>query len=83
MSLFTGVTGNHKLAGVVGMSAYLLLGDKAREMGEARPGGLPNKDTPFFMAHGDSDPLVKPEWGTLTAEMLKKWGHTVDFRTYK
>lgn len=36
------------------------------------------------MGNGDVDPLVKYEWGTETAKILKEMGWTnVDFRTYK
>lgn len=80
LSLFTGVTLKDKIAGVIGLSSYLLLGEKAKEM---IPEDGPNKNTPFFMGHGDSDPLVKYEWGQSTAKALKEWGFKVDFRTYK
>jgi len=83
MSLFTGATTPHKLAGVFGLSSYLLLGDKIKELAEAAKGI--NKETPILMGHGDADPLIKYEWGMKTAEALKtELGHTrVDFRTYK
>jgi predicted esterase len=83
MSLFTGATTPHKLAGVFGLSSYLLLGNKIKELAEEAKGI--NRDTPFFMGHGDADPLVKYEWGVKTAEALRtELGHTkVDFQTYK
>jgi predicted esterase len=83
MSLFTGATTPHKLAGVFGLSSYLLLGDKIKELAEGAKGI--NKETPILMGHGDADPLIKYEWGMKTAEALKtELGHTrVDFRTYK
>lgn len=46
------------------------------------PSPIPNQDTPIFMGHGDSDPLVKYEWGQGTAQGLKELGFKVDFRTY-
>jgi predicted esterase len=83
MSLFTGATTPHKLAGMFGLSSYLLLGDKIKELAEEAKGI--NKETPIFMGHGDADLLVKYEWGVKTAEALRtELGHTkVDFRTYK
>lgn len=83
LSIFTGVTTPHKLAGVFGLSSYLLMGDKIKELAEEANGI--NKETPIFMGHGDADPLVKYEWGTKTAEFLRtELGQTkVDFRTYK
>ena len=35
------------------------------------------------MGHGDVDPLVKHEWGSETAKVLRESGWRVDFRTYK
>lgn len=47
------------------------------------PAQNPNKDTPIFMGHGDADQVVRYEWGKRTAEKLKEWGWTVDFRRYQ
>ncbi|KAL8794832.1 MAG: hypothetical protein Q9195_002660 [Heterodermia aff. obscurata] len=80
MSLFAGITCPDKLAGIVGLSSYLLMEGKVKEY---VPEENPNKETPIFMGHGDSDPLVKYEWGVATAEILKKWGWSVDLKTYK
>ena len=80
MSLLSGVTCSTKLGGIFGLSCYLLLQGKLREM---VPGDTPNLKTPIFMGHGDADPLVKVQWGQATAEKLKSWGYDVDFRTYK
>jgi predicted esterase len=74
------LTATSKLAGVVGLSSYLLMGDKAQGL---IPETRLNAQTPFFMGHGDSDPLVKYEWGQKTAQKLKEFGFQVDFRTYK
>ena len=79
MALFGGVTCPQKLAGIFGLSSYLLLQGKIREL---VPAENPNKDTPIFMGHGDADMVVKYEWGKRTAEKLKEWGWNVDFRTY-
>ena len=82
MSIFTGVTTPHKLGGVFGLSSYLVLGDKIKEL--AKEANDSNKDTPFFMGHGDVDELVKLRWGQQTAELLRnELGHRVEFKTYK
>ena len=82
MSIFTGVTTPHKLAGVFGLSCYLVLADKVKEL--AKEANEVNKDTPFFMGHGDRDEVVKHKWGQHTAEFLKKeLGHKVEFKTYR
>ncbi|KAL9625034.1 MAG: hypothetical protein Q9160_000763 [Pyrenula sp. 1 TL-2023] len=78
MSVFTGLSTNHQLGGIVGLSCYLLLGDKIKDLATGA-----NKHTPVFMGHGDSDPLVKFEWGRMTAEKLKEMGHQVDFNSYR
>ena len=83
MSIFTGVTTPHKLAGVVGLSCYLVMGNKVAQLAKEEAKEV-NKDTPFFMGHGDSDEVVQYTWGEKTAEFLRKeLGHKVEFKTYK
>ncbi|KAK3690604.1 hypothetical protein LTR37_019100 [Vermiconidia calcicola] len=80
MSLLSGVTCSTKLGGIFGLSCYLLLQGKLREM---VPAENPNQRTPIFMGHGIADPLIKVEWGQMTADKLKGWGWDVDFKTYR
>ena len=80
ISLFTGVTSSEKLAGIFGLSSYLLLHDKIKDYVTTESS---NKSTPVFMGHGDVDPLVRHDWGSETAKALRELGWTVDFRTYK
>lgn len=82
VSIFTGLTTKHKLGGVFGLSCYLLLGDKlgtfVKEANDA------NKDTPFFMGHGDADEVVKYRWGQKTAEVVRDtYKHQIEFKTYR
>jgi len=79
MSLFSGITCPDKLAGIVGLSSFLLMGDKVKGL---IPENNPNKDTPIFMGHGDRDTLVKYVWGQQTAKVLEELGFGVDFQTY-
>ncbi|RMY88149.1 hypothetical protein D0864_06702 [Hortaea werneckii] len=79
MSLLAGITCPTKLGGIFGLSSYLLLRDKVQSL---VPAESPNKDTGIFMGHGDSDPIVRYEWGQQTAAKLREWGWKVDFRTY-
>ncbi|KAJ9635439.1 hypothetical protein H2201_003101 [Coniosporium apollinis] len=79
ISLLAGITCPHKLGGIFGLSSYLLLQGRIKDM---VPAQNPNKDTPIFMGHGDADQVVRYEWGKRTAEKLKEWGWNVDFRTY-
>lgn len=80
MSLMAGVTCPTKLGGIFGLSCYLLLQGKVKDM---VPAANPNKATPIFMGHGDADPVVKYAWGKKTAEQLTEWGWDVNFKTYK
>ena len=80
MSLISGITCPHKLGGIFGLSCYLLLQSKFKEL---VPANNPNKDTPIFMGHGDADAVVQHKWGKNSADELLKAGWNVDFRTYK
>ena len=80
MSLMAGITCPTKLGGIFGLSCYLLLQSKVKDM---VPAESPNQKTPIFMGHGDADPLVKVQWGQGTAEKLRSWGWEVDFKTYR
>jgi predicted esterase len=79
MSLFSGITSDKRLGGIFGLSCYLLLHSKLNEL--TKNGA--NKETPIFMGHGDSDPLVRPEWGVKTAQELKAAGYKVDLNMYR
>lgn len=80
MSIFSGLTCRHKLGGIFGLSCYLLIHSKIQSF---IPPDNANLQTPIFMGHGDSDPLVKPEWATQTAQVLKDWGYKVNLKMYK
>ena len=80
MSLISGITCPHKLGGIFGLSCYLLLQSKFKEL---VPANNPNKDTPIFMGHGNADAVVQHKWGKNSADELLKAGWNVDFRTYK
>ncbi len=82
MALFTGLTTQHKLAGIFGLSCYLLMGSKVKAL--AAENGNANRDSRWFMGHGDADPLVRYEWGVRTAEVLRSELGVADleFKTY-
>jgi predicted esterase len=80
MSLLSGVTSKNQLGGIFGLSCYLLLQKKIKDM---IPEGSPNQNTPIFMGHGDADQVVAHKWGKMSADELTKHGYKVDFRTYK
>ncbi|CAD6585890.1 MAG: hypothetical protein ASARMPRED_002342 [Alectoria sarmentosa] len=80
ISLFTGITSPDKLAGIFGLSSYLLLHNKIKDYVKSES---TNKDTLIFMGHGNKDPMVKYEWGLDTSKVLREMGWVVDFRTYE
>jgi len=65
------------LGGVLALSTYLPLADKA--VGEALPG---TRDTPIFMAHGRSDPVIPYVLGADSRDALLRFGYTVDWHEY-
>ncbi|KAH8799989.1 acyl-protein thioesterase-like protein [Hyaloscypha sp. PMI_1271] len=80
MAIFSGVTSKEKLGGIFGMSCYLLMHNKVESL-LPREGG--NKETRIWMGHGDSDPLVRPEWGQKTAQKLRDMGFGVELKMYR
>ena len=82
VSLFTGLTIKQKLAGIFGLSCYLVLHDQIPNF--IKEANKVNQDTPFFIAHGDADQVVRYEWGTESARVIKEeLGHKVEFKTYQ
>ncbi|KAH0538222.1 hypothetical protein FGG08_005191 [Glutinoglossum americanum] len=79
ITLLSGVSCPTKLGGIFGLSSYLPLRDKLKDM---IPSDNPNSNTKIFMAHGMEDPLVRYDWGIKTGEKLTELGYTVDFRGY-
>jgi predicted esterase len=80
MSLLSGVTYKDQLGGIFGLSCYLLLQKKIKDM---IPDSSPNQATPIFMGHGDADAVVAHKFGKMSADELTSHGYKVDFRTYK
>jgi predicted esterase len=80
MSVFTGVTGKEKLGGVFGLSCYLPLSDRIKSY---VPENWPNKNTPFFLAHGLDDAVLPFQFGEKSLQILKKLGlKDVTFNRY-
>jgi lysophospholipase I len=80
MSLFSGLTAKAKLGGIVALSSYLLLSLKFADL-VTKPEF--NKETPIFMAHGDSDQVVNTELGKKSYELLKGMGYNATMKIYK
>lgn len=77
MTLHTGLRYPERLAGLIGLSGYLPLADRA-----APHWAQANQQTPIFLAHGTHDPVVALERGQSTQQLLMSHGYSVDWHTY-
>jgi predicted esterase len=80
-----GLTYEKKLAGVIGMSTFILQREKFAEI-ISKSGNL---DTPVLMCHGTADQVVRYQWGKMTFDGIKKilqdngsGNNQVQFKTY-
>jgi phospholipase/carboxylesterase len=77
VALFAGTRYAEKLAGIMGLSCYLLLaGRLAAERSSA------NQATPIFLAHGLEDPIVAPLLGEQARTALVAAGYAVEWHSY-
>ena len=77
MTLQTGLRYPEKLAGLLGLSGYLPLHTViADERHDA------NKDTPIFLAHGRSDPIVPIHRAEKSRDILKGLGYDIEWHEY-
>jgi len=77
MALFAGTRHPQKLAGIMGLSCYLVLG--ARLLAERNAA---NDATPIFLAHGSQDPVVAPQLGAEARRQLEAAGYAVEWHAY-
>ncbi len=77
MALFTGTRYPEKLAGIMGLSCYMLLASKFEA--ERAPA---NQSTPVFLAHGVYDPVVPPALGEETRRLLAAANYAVEWHSY-
>src|ERR1700691_3098022 len=66
MALFTGTRLAERLAGIVGLSCYLLLAESFALERQAA-----NQNTPIFLAHGSFDAVVDPRLAEETRALLE------------
>uniref|UniRef100_A0A670I4W6 Acyl-protein thioesterase 1 n=1 Tax=Podarcis muralis TaxID=64176 RepID=A0A670I4W6_PODMU len=80
LSLYTALTTNQKLGGIVALSCWLPL----RTSFPQGPINCVNRDIPIFQCHGDRDPLVPLMFGSVTSETLKTMLNpgNISFKTY-
>ena len=74
-ALYTGLTSNHSLAGIVAMSTWLPLRQKF-------PGAAVNPNISCWQAHGDMDFDAPYSYGKLTSDILKSFMPNHKFITY-
>jgi phospholipase/carboxylesterase len=77
MALFTGLRYPEKLAGIMGLSCYMVLAPTLDAERHAA-----NQHTPLFMAHGTDDPVVGMPLGQESCELIRARGYPVQWRTY-
>jgi phospholipase/carboxylesterase len=77
MALYTGTRYPEKLAGIMGLSCYMLL-----ESQFAAEKAAANQATPIFLAHGTQDPVVSPILGQETRRVLETEGYAVEWHAY-
>lgn len=78
VALQTGLRLNKPLAGVMALSTYLPLADTL----EAEK-SVENSQLQIFMAHGDSDPVVRPELAYLSRSRLEQQGYPLQWKEYR
>ncbi|KAK9465100.1 Phospholipase/carboxylesterase/thioesterase [Lipomyces arxii] len=78
ISLYTGVTSDIKLGGVVALSGFMPLRSTVAELHKKL--GI---KIPFLVGHGTSDPVVKYEYGEFTKKVLDSLDVPCEFHTYR
>ena len=77
IALYVGIRYGARLAGIVGLSTYLVAADRAVEEASAA-----NRDLPIFMAHGTHDPVIQYAWAGHSRDVLRAGGWPVEWHTY-
>ena len=77
MTLYVGLRQAQRLGGLVALSGYLPLAERLASDRHAA-----NQDTPIFIAHGNSDPVVPLARGLAAMQQLSSLGYPVDWQTY-
>ncbi len=77
IALAAGLRHAQPLAGIIALSTYLPIAEViAAERHSA------NAQLPIFMAHGSFDPVVPPMLGEFSRELLRGFGHPLEWHTY-
>ncbi len=77
IALYTGLTGQHRLGGILALSTYLPIQDTAL------PAITPeNSDTPVFMAHGRHDDVIQIQHAEQSRDVLRQHNVSIDWHDY-
>ncbi|MCC5859199.1 MAG: alpha/beta hydrolase fold domain-containing protein [Ectothiorhodospiraceae bacterium] len=77
IALHTGLRHPERLAGIMGLSTYLPLGDTVEAERHSA-----NAQTPIFLAHGSMDPVVPMAMGERSRDGLQAMGYPVEWHDY-
>ena len=77
MALYSGLRFEKKLAGIMGLSTYMLAPDRL-----ATEGSAANLRTPVFLAHGRHDPVLPYSSGEHSRAVLTAAGYDVQWHSY-
>jgi phospholipase/carboxylesterase len=77
LALYSGTRYPERIAGIMGLSCYMLLAPKFDA--ERSP---TNHTTPIFLAHGTQDGVVHPQLGEETRQLLEATNYSVEWHTY-
>jgi phospholipase/carboxylesterase len=77
MALYSGTRYPERLAGIMGLSCYMLL-----EASLATERTVANQATPIFLGHGTQDPMVSLFLGEETRRLLEREGYPVEWHAY-
>jgi phospholipase/carboxylesterase len=78
IALYTGLRHAERLAGIVGLSTYVV--DPGALASDTAPA---NRDVPILMAHGTEDPVIRYEWAEASRRALEAAGWKVEWHAYR
>jgi phospholipase/carboxylesterase len=78
IALYTGLRHADRLAGLAGLSTYLIDGESLAA--EASPA---NRDVPILMAHGTLDPMIPIDRAEASRRALETMGWRVEWHAYR
>jgi phospholipase/carboxylesterase len=77
IALYAGIRYGTRLAGILGLSTYLV--DAEHAVAEA---SAANRDVPIFLAHGTQDPVIHYAWAGHSRDVLRAGGWPVEWHSY-